>query len=200
MTKHSIPSSKPLSYREQAIMAIMMALNDIVRDPNWIEFFYLSRQATYRVSGTREIMMEFSNTWQEQGDEDRITLRLTTDNSPDDYAVDFTWKRPPHGARVSQEDLKLDIYWLKPGDKLNKAELMALAIMFCKVYPEKEDKDMSSEQLEMKYLDLNGGYHPVHTVEAWQSLVAANMTRSGYWSWVYQALRMEGLEKEPLEA
>lgn len=184
--KRTIPQDRPLSYREQAIMTIMATLNQMFRDKNWIEFFRLSRMGPMQVSGTREIMMEFDNTWKTEGDDDRISLRLVIEDTPDDYTTAFTFKRPPRCTYVTQEDIKLDIYWEKPGEQLNKAELMALAIMFTKIFPDKVDQVMSSEELEMKYLELNGGYHPTYTVEMWQAAVAGNFTRDGYWDWVKQ--------------
>lgn len=39
-------------------------------------------------------------------------------------------------------------------------------------------------QLEQKYLNKNGGFHPVHTRDKWKECVKGDFTDQGYWDWV----------------
>lgn len=49
---------------------------------------------------------------------------------------------------------------------------------------------LSAKELEQKYVDINGGEHPIHTRDTWKKALMGNFTDDGYWTWVTREMAM----------
>lgn len=162
-------------------------INRMLRIPDWRELFLSNTPTSLSHEKFDAVIQPFDSKTR------RVSLRVNRIGEERYFVLSFypNLERTPH---IGLEELFPIFGYVE--DPIPRDEIIRMLVELV-IIP---DNMLSERALETRWVDKNGGYHPIHTVETWQCLVASNMTRDGYWTWVYQALRMNGLEEEPLEA
>lgn len=207
MDKNSIPAgTRELDFLD--LTAKIMG--QLLRDKVWLErlrdSLFCKQGVSFAVGHISGVVGLMGDQFGSVGidEDDVLAMRLNHDVERAGFWVFFRYPRKPASIEVpSPTGLKLQFHLprLTPnhlGREVNDHDRMFILKTLSELLPEKPDNQMSAVELEYKYLERNGGYHPTFRVEHWEGAVAGNFTRSGYWEWVEEQFRMFDETMDPL--
>jgi len=184
---------------DKAFMTLVKIVNRILRDGDWVPAILTTYKQHAMVDNTGYLVTKQVCRWVPFDDGPlRATITVTPngETNGDKLIVSFLCKKPPHAAYLSSKELELSLIRERRDSRghltaTSDEEFIECVRIFDGLFPEKEERRMSAEELEVKYLELNGGYHPTFTVDDWKEAVMGDNTREGYWGWVVEEFRHE---------